>query len=384
MADTVVPATLAEVYTPALVLDRVKLRRNLDRMADRAAARGVPLRPHLKTAKSAEVAALAMARQTCGATVSTLAEAEYFFRHGYTGLFYAVALPASKAPRAAALIRAGARLLVTTDDVEGAAALSRAGRELGVVFRVLIEIDCGDHRCGVAPESPRLTAVADALASGGGARCVGICTHAGHSYAGRSLAEMRMIAAIEVDAARAAAAVLREHGVSVEVVSVGSSPTAAHGEDFRGITELRCGVYMFGDAFQAGIGTLALEDVALTVLTTVIARRPEEGRFLIDAGGMALSKDRATEALGPAGDVGYGLVADEAGNLLPGLRVSKVSQEHGTVEGRAPLDLTAFPVGRRLRILPNHVCMTAAAHDRYHVVDGGTTVAAVWPRINGW
>jgi D-serine deaminase-like pyridoxal phosphate-dependent protein len=146
------------------------------------------------------------------------------------------------------------------------------------------------------------------------------------------------------------------------------------------VTEVRAGVYMFGDLFQAEIGTHGLDAIALTVLTSVIGRKP--GRLLVDAGGLALSKDHSTEAAPK--DYGFGLVLDTQGRRSHGdALVRRAYQEHGVVEPDPayPLDL---PVGAKLRIAPNHTCMTAAAHDRYYVVDGGDEVVATWSRVNGW
>ncbi|MBO0711575.1 MAG: DSD1 family PLP-dependent enzyme, partial [Acetobacteraceae bacterium] len=164
------------------------------------------------------------------------------------------------------------------------------------------------------------------------------------------------------------------------VVSVGSSPTALHAGSLGGVTEVRAGVYMFGDLFQAEIGTHGIDDIALTVLASVIGRRGPS-RVLIDAGGLALSKDRSTERA--PRDYGYGLVLDAAGRRVLGdAVVVQAYQEHGVVEldPSAPTELT---IGERLRIAPNHTCMTAAAHDRYYVTEGGEVVA-VWTRVNGW
>ena len=149
-------------------------------------------------------------------------------------------------------------------------------------------------------------------------------------------------------------------------------------ERLDGVTELRTGVNMFGDLFQAAIGTHGPDDIALTVLASVIGRRPSANMLLVDAGGLALSKDRSTAATDA--DAGYGQVRDLDGRPI-GATVATVYQEHGVVVGEAPIDR---PVGSRLRIAPNHACMTAAAHDRYYVVEGGDAVEAIWTRVNGW
>jgi len=209
-------------------------------------------------------------------------------------------------------------------------------------------------------------------------------THAGHSYACRNAAEVEAVAEQERAAVVRAAERLRSAGLPCPVVSVGSTPTAAHARSLEGVTEMRPGVYMFNDVFQAEIESCGFDDIALSVLTTVTGHHRERGEIVIDAGGLALSKDRST-AEGPR-DVGYGLVCDLRGAaVLPELHVVRVSQEHGIVAAPGGgLPFEALPPGTRLRILPNHACMTAAAYDRYEVVAGGDEVIARWDRVNGW
>lgn len=373
-------ASLDTLDTPCLVLERGRLERNLARMAQAVRARGVRLRPHLKTAKSIDVARLAVPDTAGPVAVSTLREAEYFFGHGYRDVLNPVGISPGKFARAARLLRAGARLVVSLDDSELARRLVACGAAEGVAFRAVIEIDCGEHRGGIAPDSDQLVSVARAL----GAGFAGVATHGGHSYGARTLEDLNRVAKAEADAARAAVVRLAAAGLCCEIVSIGSSPTALTGNTLEGITEVRAGVYMFGDLFQAGIGTCALDDLAVSVLTEVIGRPAGRDAFLIDAGAFALSKDTATASLPPARQAGFGWVCDLDGRRLPGLRVERVWQEHGLVVSERPLGAGEFPIGTRLRILPNHVCPTAAAHEAYHVVDNARTVQAVWPRINGW
>src|SRR5947199_5025087 len=169
------PRRLGELQTPCLVLDRGKLAHNIAAMAEAVARHGVALRPHMKTAKSAEVARLAVAGQRGGITVSTLAEAAYFAASGFRDILYAVGITAAKLDRAAALRREGVDLTLVTDDAETAAAIAAHARASGVAHRVLVEVDCGEHRGGMAAESEALLAVGSAL----GPLCAGIMTHAG-------------------------------------------------------------------------------------------------------------------------------------------------------------------------------------------------------------
>ena len=377
------PMTLDDLLTPALVLDAARLHTNAQRMRERAEALGVALRPHMKTAKSAEVAEVALAsakgKSTGGVTVATLREAEYFLDHGFRDVTYAVCIVPQKLGPVAALTAKGADLKILTDDTDVASAIAGDGRP----FKVLIEIDCGEHRTGVAPDSPRLLDIAKVLVAGGNVTVAGVLTHAGHSYQCRTPAEMAKIAEDERAAAVAAAARLRHAGFACPTVSVGSTPTARFAKSLEGVTEMRPGVYLLGDLYQAGIGTCGVTDIAASVLASVIAHRRGENALLIDAGGLALSKDRATQAL--PDDQGYGLVCDmRTGTPIPGLKVTSVHQEHGHVTADTPLPFEKLPVGAKVRVLPNHVCMTAAAYDAFHVIDGGGRITATWDRCHGW
>lgn len=371
---------LERLPTPCLILERDKLASNISRMAAVIAARGVRLRPHLKTAKCAEAAHLA-APGGSPITVSTLREAEYFAHHGWHDIFYAVGLGPGKLRRAAALLRSGTQLVTMVDSIAAAAALAEFSREEKLPFRALIEIDCGEHRGGLAPDSEDLLTVALAL----GPYFVGVATHGGQSYAALKPSGQALVAQAEVTAVRLAVAHLHTAGFLCEIVSIGSSPAALATVDLSGVTEFRAGVYMFWDLFQAGLGACAVSDIAISVLAEVIGRpadRPNE--FLIDAGAFALSKDISTAALAPKKNAGYGWICDQNGHHLPGLRVTRVWQEHGLVVSDAALPVSAFPLGSRVRVLPNHACPTAAAHDRYFVVNGQQQVIAEWPRVNGW
>jgi D-serine deaminase-like pyridoxal phosphate-dependent protein len=363
---------LVDLPTPCLILDRGILQRNIDAMARTVARHGMPLRPHMKTAKSIDVARLALAGQPGGITVSTLAEAEYFAAHGIADILYAVGITPQKLDQVAKLNASGAAVMVLTDDAETASAI--AAHPLPP--RALIEIDTGEGRGGLTPEADALLEIAARLRG----TLAGVMTHAGHSYAGRSIEDITTIAEAERAGVVRAAERLRASGHAAPIVSMGSSPTALHAASLADVSEVRAGVYMFGDLFQAEIGTHGIDDIALTVLTSVIGRRP--GRVLVDAGGLALSKDRSTETAPK--DYGFGLALDIAGRRSLGdAIIRRAYQEHGVVE-LDPTRSVDLAVGSKLRVAPNHTCMTAAAHDRYFVVDGSDEVVAIWPRLNGW
>ncbi|CAL9341312.1 D-threo-3-hydroxyaspartate dehydratase [Streptomyces sp. enrichment culture] len=379
--------TLADPDTPFAVVDRHKVLRNAARLAARAERLGVTLRPHVKTAKSLDVAALLHGGAPCPVTVSTLAEAEAFADGGYTDITYAVGIAPHKLPRVVDLLRRGVVLRVLLDSPEQAEAVAEAAREAGIAIPAQIEIDCDGHRGGLRPGDPALVTVGRILHE---AACLdGVLTHAGESYFAYGAEAQRAAAAAERDAAVAAADRLRAAGLPVDVVSVGSTPTAHAAEDLGGVTELRAGNYVFFDLVMAGLGVCDLDDLALSVVVTVIGHRPEHGWIMTDGGWMAMSRDRGTAAQ-PL-DQGYGLVTDLAGTPIPNLVMTAASQEHGTLTTRDGAPLPDLPLGTRLRVLPNHACATAAQHRGYLVVDGpsaagGEAPAVVdeWHRVTGW
>jgi len=367
-------ADLDDLDTPCLVVDRRRVAENAARLRGHLARLGAPLRLHVKTAKCAEVAALVLEGSKAPITVSTLKEAEQFFEAGYRDILYAVGFERHKLPRAQALAARGAKLTLLVDNVEAAQGIQG--------FPVLIEIDTDGHRAGVKPDDhAQLLAIAAALEKSG-CTAAGVLTHAGGSYDSASVAEVTAIAELERAGAVRAAQALRKGGYAAPVVSVGSTPTATYAKNLEGVTEVRAGVFVFFDLVMAGIGVCRQEDIALSVLATVIGRRADKGWILVDTGWMALSRDRGTAR--QRVDQGYGVVCDIDGRPMDDLIVTETNQEHGIVARRGGGAAPELPVGTRLRILPNHACATGAQHERYHVVDGGRDIAAIWPRFSGW
>lgn len=371
---------LTDLETPALVIDRARLGRNVERMRGRLAELGVPLRPHVKTAKSVDVVRLAVEGQPGGITVSTLREAGHFLEHGFTDILYAVGIVPSKLAHVASLQGRGADVAIVLDSVEMAEAVAGKAEALGTVFPVLIEVDTDGGRAGVAADDHRrLVEIGRILDEAPGTELRGVMTHAGLSYGCRSPEALRAHAEQERSRAVAAAEALRAAGLPAPVVSVGSTPGALFAERLDGVTEVRAGVYMFMDLVMADLGVCSEEEIALSVLATVIGHRRDLGYLLVDAGGLAMSKDS-----GPARDKpGYGTLWDPATARPLGLDIASTNQEHGLVPARE-VDFARLPIGSQVRIAPNHACMTAAAHERYHVVEDGTEVQAVWERCNGW
>lgn len=330
--------------TPYLRLDVAVLDRNLAVMADAARAAGVALRPHAKTHKCPQIAARQLAAGAVGLTVATIGEAEVFAAPCFDDLF--IAYPLWVDTDAAARLRTlgeRVRLAVGCDSAAAAANLA------GLPAEVLVEIDSGHHRSGVNPDAAGELAAA---ISGLGQRVRGVFTFPGHSY---SPDARRAAASDEAAALGRAAASMAASGVPAQVVSGGSTPSA----EFVAspLTELRPGVYVFGDAQQVELGTIGFERVALTVAATVVSHAG--GRVITDAGSKALGADRAPWASG------YGRVPD-----LPEARIVALSEHHSTIEWPGPLP----SLGSEVLLVPNHVCNAVNLAEEYHLAGGGT-----WP-----
>jgi D-serine deaminase-like pyridoxal phosphate-dependent protein len=375
---------LRQLETPALLLDQQKMNGNIARMRGHLAQLGVAFRPHVKTSKSIDVVRRTIAAESGRITVSTLKEAEYFAGYGFTDILYAVGITPNKFQHVLDLRARGVALTVILDSVEVAEALAVYAAERNASLDVMIEIDCDGHRSGVQPGSDELLHIAQRLAAGK-LTLKGIITHAGNSYSCKSTEAIAAMSRQERDAAVGCAQRLRQHGFSCPEVSVGSTPTATFADDLTGVTEVRAGVFVFGDLVMNGLGVVAPQDIAVSVLTAVVGHQKEKGWTIVDAGWMAMSRDRGTSR--QRVDQGYGVVCNLAGEILEDLIMVDANQEHGVIAHRSgdPDKAPDFPVGTLLRILPNHACATCAQHDRYHVVDGaGLQVNAVWPRFQGW
>jgi D-serine deaminase-like pyridoxal phosphate-dependent protein len=371
---------LHTIKTPALVLDIERVRRNAEAMSARIRRLGASLRPHVKTHKCVEVARIQTAGHAGGVTVSTLAEARAFAAHGFRDITYAVPVEPGKFEEACELSKGCERLALITDDPATPARLDEAARRAGVTLDLFLKVDCGYHRCGVEPDTPEALDIPRLIQGARALRFAGILTHAGHSYHARSREELMSIARHERDVMVELAARLRRGGVDVPVVSVGSTPTATHYDHLEGVDEARPGNYIFFDAFQATLGSCAFEDCALTVLAAVVHRDRARRRVVLDAGAVALSKDRGPVEFDPS--CGYGRVLDLEGNEL-GLRVVALSQEHGEVSVEDDGLLERLPVGARLRVLANHSCLSAAQHSHYNVLEAGRLVDR-WEIQRGW
>ena len=378
--------TLDSLDTPAALIDCARMERNIASMQQRINALDVRFRPHVKTTKSIDIVRAQLAAGAQGITVSTLKEAEEFFATGITDILYAVGIAPSKLVRAMALKKEGCDLKIVVDNAAAAVAIVDFCRSGGERPEVWIEVDTDGHRCGIAPEQDTLLAVGRILQDGG-IGVGGVMTHAGASYELNTPEALAALAEQERAGCVRAAQRLRAAGIPCAAVSVGSTPTALSAERLDGVTEVRAGVYIFFDLVMHNVGVCALDDIALSVVTTVIGHRPEKGWVILDAGWMAMSRDRGTSK--QVRDFGYGQPCSLDGGPLERYVLADANQEHGILSARSSQSgavddvVKRFPVGTKLRILPNHACATGAQFSEYHALAASGELTT-WRRFSGW
>jgi D-serine deaminase-like pyridoxal phosphate-dependent protein len=346
--------TLAELDTPALLVDLDALEANLAEMAAVAGRAGVKLRPHTKTHKSPEIARMQVEAGAAGITCAKLGEAEVMADAGLDDLLIAYPLVGEGKLRRLQELMERARVRVSLDSVEVAEGLGRVGREVGRDVEVLVEVDTGLHRLGCPPGRPTAELVAG-VARVPCVEVVGLLTHAGHAYRAGTPEELRRLAEREVLDLVETAALCRGDGIGLEEISVGSTPTARTGALVDGVTEIRPGTYALNDATMMRLGVATEATVAVRVLVTVVAR-PTDERFAVDAG----SKCLTTDNMGAVPD--WLLVAGR-----PDLHMDFLSEEHGVGHrstGPAP------GIGDRLQLIPSHACTTMNLFDVAHGVRG--------------
>lgn len=364
MPDDRLGRPVAGLPTPCLLVDLDRLEANIQRMAVLARRQGVALRPHAKTHKSPAIARLQLAAGAVGITVAKVAEAEVFAAAGVTDLFIAYpVIGADKAARVANLVRQGCRVTVGVESEAGARGLAAAALAAGVTIPVRVEVNTGLDRCGVAPAAA--AGLARLVLGLPGLALDGIFTFRGASFpgaAGRSPAELGRE---EGEVMAALARDMRQAGIPVGAVSAGSTPTGAHAA-VAGVTEIRPGTYVFNDNMQVKWGSATPDQVALTVLATVVSR-PAADVATVDAGSKVFCGDVHPEA---AGLTGHGTLSDGQAGF-----VQRMNEEHGVVKLGAGCDP---PIGAKLRFVPNHVCTCVNLADELLGIRDGR-VACIWP-----
>lgn len=355
-----------DVATPGLVIDRDVLDRNLDEMAGIAAAAGIELFPHAKTHRMAEAGLRQIARGAHGLCVAKLGEAEAFAAAGIERLFVANPIfGEAKAKRALALARQ-ADLALATDSITGAASIGDVFGAAGARARVMLAIDSGLGREGVPPSAA--PDIAAAIAALPGIDLIGIYTHEGSTYAAKDAADLVRQAEAAGRLMVSVAEAIRAKGIALPVVSLGASASARAVARVKGVTQIRPGIYAFNDVGQIALGNATLATTAIRVVATVVSH-PEAGRACIDAGSKSLSTDLVPAVARRADYPGMGLIVN-----APGWVIERMSEEHGWLRWSGDGEPTPLPVGTRVEIVPNHVCMAFAMLRRASIVRDGVII----------
>ncbi len=353
---------IADLETPAIVVDLDVMERNISRMAEYCRSHNLRLRPHTKSHKIPELAKRQLDQSANGITVAKIGEAEVMLEAGITDMLIAYPIVGTGKAEKLADLATRADVSVSLDSVAVAEAISEAAKKRDARVGILVEMDVGFHRCGVTNEEEVL-AVARAVADLPGLEFKGLMFFPGHlQVPEKERAELR--AGVN-DFLGASLAKLEDAGLRVDVVSGGSTPTAREGHLFTGVNEIRPGMYIFNDRNMVSVGVASIEDCALSVITTVVSTSVP-GRAIVDAGSKTLSSDTHQVTAGK----GFGMVKND-----PDAEVERLSEEHGNLNiARSP---RAYRVGERLEIIPNHVCTTVNMHNRIYGVRG-ERVETVW------
>jgi D-serine deaminase-like pyridoxal phosphate-dependent protein len=362
---------LRDLQTPAVLIDRSRVLNNIQRMQDAAGRRGIRMRPHAKTHKSPAIAKWQIERGAVGICCAKLGEAEVFAEAGIEDIRIPYPLNPVNAPRLLAL--AGrTRLSFIVDHLDIARGWSAAiAAQRGRTVDVLVKVDVGFHRCGIDPSLPGAVDFIAAVARMPGLAVRGILAHAGHGYHASSEDDARRIAEDEAGILNEIAGAVRARGIPIEEISAGATPTARYSLQQAGLTEYRCGNYVFFDRTQVGLGAATFDECAMSVLARVVTK-PASNRIILDCGSKTLSSDGA-RGFSPL--PGHGAIFHDP-NVAPGQRpdddliVERLSEEHATV--RVVSGSTPLEPGDLVRVLPNHACVVTNLVDALWLLDGNT------------
>ncbi len=366
--------SLQAIETPFVLLDYTRLRGNIRRMQALATEHAMHLRPHCKTHKCIEIAHMQIEAGAVGLTAATSEEARYFMSQGVASI--TLAFPMISAAQLDRLLacarRHGADLRLIVDSFAGLHALSAAARRQEYPAGVYLKVDVGLHRCGLTAGSEDIPVLTKEILADGRLKFCGLLAHAGHAYMAKVFDELRLVAQEERAILNQVRNHLSESRIDCPEISVGATPSVLACDDFSGITELRPGNYVFLDATALMLGVAQIQDVALTVLATVVS--VNKHYWIIDAGSKTLSSDRGAHGSSSLQAYGWAWPLQHFGAEDYRLDIVRLSEEHGFI-ARSELDLS---IGDRVRIIPNHACVVANLAAEY-VVQGAGAAVERWP-----
>ncbi|MFN7250484.1 MAG: alanine racemase [Anaerobacillus sp.] len=355
--------TIHTLDTPTLLLDLTILEKNLDEISLITKENKINWRPHIKTHKSIEIAKMQLERGACGITVAKLEEAEVMALGGINDIL--IAYPLSSPPKLERLkaLTAKAKITIAIDSLAQAEKVNEAFSGASLL-PVWIKVNSGLNRCGV--EVDEVVELAIQISMLPYLQLTGIFTHAGHSYAAKSLEEIKEIAYREAKSVVESANACELVGIKIPHRSIGSTPTFKYGAAITGITEIRPGNAAFYDMCQVGLGVAEASQCALTVLASVVSVKKD--RVIFDTGSKALSLDQG--AHGNKSVVGYGSVVGHSE-----MTIARLSEEHGVALLHSDTTLTLTD---KVQIIPNHACVVANLFDEYTILRNGIVIDN-WP-----
>ena len=347
----------SELDTPALIVDIDKLKHNIRDMAEFAAKQGIQLRPHAKTHKTPEIAALQLEAGAVGLTVAKLSEAAVFIEAGCREILVAYPLVGESKHRRLIELCRRANITTVVDHSEIAEGLSRSLSAAGLDLPVMVEVDTGLTRCGVQPGAPARE-LAHQVARLPGLSFAGLLTHEGHAQVAGAPDQVRATGISAGQMMAETAELIRKSGLEAPIISVGLTATAKITATVAGVTETRPGIYVFYDRSEVLHQVVPPERCAARVLATV-ATRPAADRIILDSGTKALTSDRAGVSPPVAG---HGIVVDH-----PDWDVNSLSEEHGatTIPADDPIE-----IGEHVEIIPNHICPVVNLFDSMYITKG--------------
>lgn len=355
--------TKYDVDTPQAVVDMDILDLNIKRMNDVVKQYGVKLRPHIKTHRTPAIAHRQLAAGACGITVAKLGEAEVMAASGIKDILVAYPIVGvNKVNRLFNLARDN-KIRVLLDDIEVARGISEGSKRHDMEMEILVEIEIGVKRCGVLPSNS--VNFVKRLVKLPGIKFAGILTFGGQGRGAENIEAVKKIGLNEGKLIVNVADKIEKAGIPCPIRSAGSTPTAPFAASIPGVTEVRCGNYVFNDVVGLTNGVASLEQCALTVVCTVVSC-PDENRVIIDGGLKTFTSDM-TKIF----DKGFGFFPDE-----PELILEKLSEEHGII--RVPKGYRKIKIGEKLEIIPNHACVVPNLME-YLYIARGEKIIGKWP-----
>ncbi|KAL9658752.1 hypothetical protein ABK040_005907 [Willaertia magna] len=378
--------TLEDIRTPAFIVDLEKVTNNCNRMIEKSKKFNLSLRPHVKTHKTIQGALLQTNNIDKKIVVSTLSEAN-FFSEQFNDIHYAVPITSNeKLYQVLDLTKKVEKFHIEVDNEHAFKLIENFAKLNNVKFNLFVQVDSGQHRVGLDPNDESSISLIKQIINSPFVSFSGLYTHAGHSYSCKGEDEIRNIAKQEANAVSNFANQIKEKlGYKVKTVAVGSTPTCSIGDErvwsnSSLVNEIHPGNYVFYDYMQTKIGSCTLDDCSSYVLSTIIGVKPKLNQFTIDAGALSLSKDIGVSD-NNNNEFSYGYIMED-----DKLKITGLTQEIGIVSSSQPIDFEKFNIGKRIRIIPNHSCLSAALFEEYQIINNSkeNTIIDQWKPNRGW